>query len=175
MRRLPHAIAVVLMLMIFSLAVIAIPVVLGILLIGDLGSGFWTVLVTAIAALTAFVFLVWIGIALALAFQVIAMEPRGPVSALRRSFDLVKTTWWPTFGFLIVSAIIATAGAQVLSFALLPLAIASVFAAEVIVVYYSAIVLIQGVVAPAIAAAQAIWYVELRASQESLTAAELVW
>jgi hypothetical protein len=52
---------------------------------------------------------VWVGVGLCLATAVCVMEGSGASRSLRRSWLLVRGTWWRTFGSLVLTAVIAGA------------------------------------------------------------------
>lgn len=68
------------------------------------------VVLAALAILAGFVLLVIPGIYLAvrlyLAAQAAVVDGRGPMDALRRSGELVRGEWWPTFGCLLLAGLV---------------------------------------------------------------------
>lgn len=138
------------------------------------GVGFITVFLTATAALTILVVLVWLGVSVSLAAQAIAMEGTGAVRALARSFNLVQSRWWVTLGFLLIVTIIASAASQLVSLPLTPLFLIGVNTPEVLAVVLGISTLLQGPLLAATGAAYAIWYADLRSRNETLTAEQLL-
>lgn len=138
------------------------------------GVGFLTVFVTATAALTGLVVMTWLGLSFSLGVEAIAMEDVGPVTALGRSFYLVQGRWWATLGYLLVTALIASAVSQVLSIVLTPLFLVGMAVPALLAVGFGASALIQGPLLAAIGAAYAIWYVDLRARDQTLFTEQLI-
>ncbi|HEU4318583.1 MAG TPA: hypothetical protein VFS66_00730 [Acidimicrobiia bacterium] len=153
---------------------IALAVAVGWILIELMGTEFLAIFVTSVAALTTLVILVWLALALSLYPQVMTMEEAGPTEALRRSFVLVRQRWWVTFGFVLVASVIASAVSQVVGFVFAPLSILAMFNPQALAVVYVLVGLIQGPVAAAIAAANAVWYLDLRSRNEPLASDQIV-
>lgn len=86
----------------------------------------------------------------------------------------MRTRWWITFGFLAVVSLISTAVAQLLSGALFPLFLLGSSSPWVFALAYGFITLLQGPVAAAMGAGYAIWYLDLRARQETVLISDLV-
>lgn len=152
----------------------ALAVAVGWVLIELLGTEFLAIFVTTVAALTTFVIFVWLALAISLYPQVMAMEDVGPTSALQRSFALVRQRWWVTFGFVLVASVIASAVSQVAGIVFAPLSFIAVFNPQAIAVVYVLVGLLQGPVSAAIAAANAVWYLDLRSRDEPLTTDQIV-
>ncbi|MFP4554262.1 MAG: hypothetical protein ACLFRT_10440 [Actinomycetota bacterium] len=138
------------------------------------GATFFTVFVTATAGLTALVILVWLGVSVTFGSQVIAIEDTGPASALARSFSLVQRRWWVTLGYVLVTALIVSAASQIISIGLVPLLLIGTAVPAVLGIAFGASAVLQGPLLAVIAAAYAIWYVDLRARKEPLLADQLV-
>ena len=167
-------VASVMVVLVATVVLIGIVALAGWALFSAGGANFLTVFLTTVAALTALVVMVWLGVSVSLASQVIAIEDAGPVIALGRSFSLVQGRWWITLGFLAVAGIIASAASQVASLALTPLFFASAFVPEALAVAFGVSVIVQGILLAATAAAYAVWYIDLRARLEPVVSEQLV-
>lgn len=87
--------------------------------------------------LPAMVFGLWIYISLALTVPIIMIEGSGPLRSLSRSARLVRGRWWPTFGTLLVAAIVLGIVAAALGG--IPSLIGGLLPAEVIGVVFGTI------------------------------------
>jgi hypothetical protein len=97
------------LLMLFGLS-IGMMSVLGVIMFGVLGSGntsgAGSVLLIFGSVLVFYIGIFWLGGVLSLYFPILWTEDTDVLTALRRSFYLIKGKWWSTFGlFLIVSFI----------------------------------------------------------------------
>jgi hypothetical protein len=76
---------------------------------GRLGALLWLAIIFTIAIVIAFVLIIvpgiWLSVAWAVAVPALMVEGIGAVTALRRSFRLVRHRWWATFGSLFVATI----------------------------------------------------------------------
>ena len=63
-------------------------------------------ILTVIGSLAWFVFAIWFGVAQILAVPTLVLEDYRGLRAIRRSFALVKGTWWSVFGTLILMELI---------------------------------------------------------------------
>jgi len=149
-------------------------VLVGWALISAMGADFFPVFMTAVVALTALVVMIWLGVSISLYPQALAMEDVTATESLASSFLLVRGRWWPTLGFEMVTGLIVSAVAQVLSFVLVPIVFLGLVAPAFLAVGYGLATMLQGPVAAGIGLAYAIWYVDLRARKVSLTSDELV-
>ncbi len=156
------------------LAAMGMTVVIIIWIISSWGANLVTVFLAAALFLTALVVSVWAGIKLSLFIPPIAFEDQAALASLRRSFNLTTGSWWPTFGFLSVSALIATVAAQILGIVVAPLFVGGLFEPALLAVAYGATTILQGPTAAAIGAAYAIWYLELRAREHPFNSDELL-
>lgn len=154
--------------------VVALVIALGWVVISTGGASFLTVFVTTTAALTAIVVIVWLGVSFSIATQAIAVEDATPVAALRRSFNLIRGRWWITLGFLLVVSLIASAASQVISIVLVPVFAVGAVVPDMIAAAFGASTILQGPLLAALGAAYGIWYVDLRARDETLLAEQLV-
>lgn len=59
-----------------------------------------------LALLVAFVAFVYLGVAWSVSIPALLVEDARNVSALRRSFQLIRKRWWPAFGILVVGVLI---------------------------------------------------------------------
>jgi len=64
------------------------------------------VIVGVVGGLTTVVLTIWIAIRLSLALPAIVLEGIGPVDALRRSWQLVRGSWWRIFGITLLAGIV---------------------------------------------------------------------
>jgi hypothetical protein len=172
-RLLPAIAATVLIVSLMALGVAGV-VAVGWLMADWLGAEFLTVFVTSVAGLTTLVVLVWLGLAIAFFPQVLVIEQVGAVASLRRSFHLVRGRWWPTLGFILVSSLIASIAGQIVGVVFVPLSVIAVFVPWLLGVIFALAVLAQGPGAAAVAAAYAVWYIDLRAREGAVLAEELV-
>lgn len=105
---------------------------------------------------------VWLGISLSMTTPVIAIEEKGPIPAIRRSYELVKGHWWETLGFLLLVGLIGGTATQFIQIFAVPVFL--VGAPSVAFGITIAIALaMQGLIIAAIAVAITIWYLNLRA------------
>lgn len=172
--RTPRALAAAVIVLIGATVLTAIPVAIGWALIAGTGTEFVTVFIVSAVSLTALVLLIWLGVALSMFVQVVAMEPTSPWHALTRSFALVSGRWWQTLGFLLVTSIIISAASQILSLLLTPIYVGASVFPMLFALALAATAVIQGPVLAATSAAYAIWYVDLRARRETLEAEALL-
>ena len=160
--------------------VAAIIVFLAILVLFGLGLAIWLVpfvLVgtpTAASVLVALVLLVavaapavFLSVSFSMVTSVVAIEDRGPFGALRRSFGLVKTRWWPTLGYLLLVGLLGSVAAQLIQVIAIPLTVIGDSTSGFTIASVFGIVF-QGVLVSGIAAMYTIWYVDLRARKEDL-------
>ena len=171
--RLPAALVVAFVVLAGAVFVVAVPIVAGWAMFAGLEINFLTVFLTTTLALTALVVLVWLGVSVSLAIQVVAIEGASPLAALSRSFTLVRDRWWATIGFLLVIGIITSAVSQVASLPLIPIFAVGALIPEALVLGLSASVVLQGPLLAAIAAGYALWYIDLRARREDLASEDL--
>ncbi|WP_206344301.1 hypothetical protein, partial [Streptomyces mesophilus] len=69
---------------------------------------------TVLLLLVALPFLVWFWIRCSLAPAVVVLEGAGPLTALRRSFRLVRGSWWRMFGIQLLMSVLGTVAATAL-------------------------------------------------------------
>ncbi len=138
------------------------------------GSLVWLSVLYLLLLIPAFLALIipaiWLGIAWALSYPVLMLEGTRGRKALGRSFRLVKGRWWPTFGVVVLSFMIA----GVLQFFVLGImSVALLFGVEEsllgTVVVNAVGTTVAGVIAtPFQAAATALVYFDLRVRKEGL-------
>lgn len=166
MRGLRRALAAALIVLVGGAVVIGLAVWLAWVILVVLGVGFLPVFLVAVLALTIIVVVIWCLVSVAFGPQAIAAEDLGALGSLRRSFALVQQRWWVTLGFLVVTSIIASAAGQLLGVLTIPFFVIGLAVPTVIAVAYGMAAVIQGPVIAAIAAAYAIWYLDLRSRLE---------
>jgi hypothetical protein len=151
-----------------------IVVIVGLVTFSAAEANFLTVFLVTALALTAMVVMVWIGLSVSLYAQVLACEDAGSLGSLRRSFRLVQGRWWVTAGFLVVVGLIVSAVSQVLGIVLLPAFLAGLAEPLFLALAYGISLVLYGPLTAALAAAYAVWYIDLRARKEPLTTEQLV-
>jgi hypothetical protein len=137
-------------------------------------TGFLAVFLVTAIALSLLVVSVWVGLSVSLYPQVIACERSGPIQTLIRSFDLVRTRWWTTAGFLIVVGLIVSVASQVLGVVLVPVFVYGLVEPILLGLAYGLSLVLYGPLTGALGAAYAVWYVDLRARRETLTGEALI-
>jgi hypothetical protein len=111
---------------------------------------------------------IWVGVAVSMTTSAVAIEEVGPVTAIRRSMQLVRGRWWPTAGFLALVGLLGGIAIQLIQLVALPLA--GVSGGSTGLTIASALgVLAQGLLVAAIAAMYTYWYIDLRARREGLS------
>jgi len=153
---------------------VAVAVGLGWVLISAFEVNFLTVFVTTTMALTTLVVLIWITVSMAFATDVIAMEDAGPITALTRSFTLVQRRWWVTVGYTLLVGLIGSTVSQVVSTPLVPVFLVGFAYPELIALGLALSALLQGPLLAALAAAYAVWYVDLRVRREPVVSQQLI-
>lgn len=168
------AIGAALLVLAVSLSAMGLVTAISWALIANLGTTFVSVFLAAVVVLASVVILIWLSVSISLYSQSIALSRTGAVSSITESFHLVRGRWWVTVGFLLVTSLIASLALQLLNIGLLPLYVAGAAVPETLAVLAALTTLIQGPVVAAIAAAYAIWYVDLKARRETLDAQDLI-
>lgn len=115
---------------------------------------------------------IWLAVSLSMVSAVIAVEGTGPIGALRRSYHLVRGRWWPTLGYLALVGLLGSVAAQLVQVVALPL-LAMGGAGIGAGLGFVALVIVQGLVVAAIAVMTTLWYVDLRARNETLLRSSL--
>lgn len=108
---------------------------------------------------------IWVSISLSMFSSVIVIEGRGPFGALRRSMQLVRTRWWPTFGFLLVVGLLGSVAVQLIQLVAIPLSFVTNLGSGVTIASVLGIGA-QGLIVAALGAMYTVWYIDLRARKE---------
>jgi len=162
----------------FLTCLIAIVIVAG---LGTLGYLVWSIPFGfgSAAGFVNFLFLVacvapaiWFSIAFSMLLPIVALERRGPIKAITRSFDIVRRRWWPTLGYLVVVGLLGTIAAQLIQLVALPLASLDNLSLGISVASLVGL-FAQGLIVAAIGAMWTGWYIDLRARNKSLTTDDL--
>lgn len=111
---------------------------------------------------------VWFSIAFSMLLPIVALEGRGPINTITRSFDIVRRRWWPTLGYLVVIGLLGTIAAQLIQLVALPLASLGNLSLGISVASLVGL-FAQGLIVAAIGAMWTGWYIDLRARNETLT------
>lgn len=123
-------------------------------------------IIAAIASIAGLFLLVLPGVWLAIMFgmytPVIAIEGRGPVPALRRSFELVKGNFWETVGFLLIVGFVGGAAGQLFQLVAIPMLVTGETSFAFGLAFAIGVVG-QGLIMAAIAVGSTTWYLNLRA------------
>lgn len=111
---------------------------------------------------------IWLSVSFSMVTSTVAIEEKGPVAALRRSFHLVRPRWWPTLGYLLLVGLIGSIAAQLIQLLAIPLTVVGDATSGFTLASLFGVVF-QGALIAGIAAMYTIWYVDLRARSEDLT------
>lgn len=115
---------------------------------------------------------IWVGVSFSMSTATLALENKGPLSAIRRSMRLVRGRWWPTAGFLLIVGLLGGIAVQLIQLVALPLA--SVGGSSAALVVASALgVVTQGLLVAGISVIYTHWYLDLRARRENLSTSDL--
>lgn len=152
----------------------AVVIALGWGVISAMGADFVSVFITTVAALTAIVLMVWLGVGISFFPQSLAMERSGAIESLSSSFRLVRSRWWPTFGYVLLSGVIVSAVSQVASIVFVPVAFLGVVSPVFLAVGYGLATILQGPFVAALGLAYSVWYLDLRAREAPTSSEELV-
>lgn len=147
--------------------VVTIATLAGWALVTGMGADFFSIFLTMVVALTAFVVVVWLTLSFSLYLIALAMDDVGAKGALASSFRLVRGRWWPTLGFLLLTGLTVSVASQVISIVLVPVFFLAFVAPAFLAVGYGLVTMLQGPVTAATALAYAVWYVDLRARQDT--------
>ncbi|CAN5874561.1 hypothetical protein BH23ACT4_BH23ACT4_11940 [soil metagenome] len=104
----------------------------------------------------------WLAIMFNMYTPVIAIEGKGPVPAMRRSFELVKGHFWETVGFLLIVGLVGGAAGQLFQLVAIPLFVTGE-ASFAFGLAFAIGVIGQGLIMAAIAVGTTTWYLNLRA------------
>lgn len=131
----------------------------------------WIIALAIIAVGTSVGFLlliipgIWFAIGSSMTAPVIAVEGLGPIAAIKRSFDLVKGSWWPTFGFLLLIGLIGGTASQLIQVVAVPLfLVGSPSIAFGVTIAIG--VAVQGLIIASIGVGMAVWYLSMRAKTD---------
>ncbi|MEA1904111.1 MAG: hypothetical protein U9N56_11380 [Actinomycetota bacterium] len=114
----------------------------------------------------------WMAVGLSMLTPVVALERRGLVAGLVRSFELVKPRWGSTLGYLAVVGLLGTVSAQLIQLIALPLASLDNLSLGISVASIIGL-FAQGLIVGGIGSMWTVWYVDLRARIEPLVTADL--
>lgn len=115
---------------------------------------------------------IWLSVSFSMITSIVAIERKGPVAALRRSFQLVRPRWWPTLGYLLLVGLIGSVAAQLIQVLAIPLTVVGDATSGFTLASLFGVVF-QGILIAGIAAMYTLWYVDLRARTEDLGAQDL--
>lgn len=115
---------------------------------------------------------IWLAVSFSMVTSVVAIEQKAPVSALARSFGLVKARWWPTLGYLLLVGLFGSVAAQLIQLVAVPLTVVGDAASGVTLASLVGVVF-QGLLIAGIAAMYTHWYLDLRARAEDLATDDL--
>lgn len=115
---------------------------------------------------------IWLSVSFSMVTSVVAIEERGPVRSLRRSFTLVRSRWWPTLGYLALVGLIGSVAAQLIQILAIPM-IAIADSATGFTISSVLGVVFQGMLVAGIGAMYTNWYIDLRSRTEDLASDDL--
>jgi len=103
--RVPEVIVVSLLVPLILLGVwVPVALIVGVLAVAKITV--LAVLIGVVGFIGAFLATVWISVRLSLAVPAIVLEGAGPVTALKRSWQLVQGSWWRIFGITLLAGIV---------------------------------------------------------------------
>jgi hypothetical protein len=109
---------------------------------------------------------VWLAVSVAMVPHVVALEDRGVFGSLRRSVQLVRGRWWPTFGYLLLVGLVGSVAGWLLQSVAIPLVAVGDISTGLALVFVAGLIF-QGLVVAAIAVMNTMWYFELRTRNET--------
>lgn len=115
---------------------------------------------------------IWLSVSFSMVTSIVAIEDRGPISSLRRSFNLVRARWWPTLGYILLVGLLGSIAAQLIQVLAVPLTVVGDATSGFTLASLFGVVF-QGILIAAIAAMYTVWYVDLRARSEDLNTDDL--
>lgn len=127
-----------------------------------------SVLVALVLLLAVVAPAVWLSVSFSMVTSIVAVEDRGPIGSLRRSYRLVRPRWWPTLGYILLVGLIGSIAAQLIQVLAIPLTVVGDAASGFTVASMFGVVF-QGALIAAIAAMYTLWYIDLRARSEDLS------
>lgn len=151
---------------------VAVLLVGGIIALLAVTIGEWAILPGLLLGLLGLAGIVYAYVRLALASPALVMEGRSPFAALRRSWALVRGSWWRVLGILILSAIITNLLATIVSVPITMVASAATALSEStvpVVLAAGVSTLVSGIITlPFAAAVTGLLYTDLRIRREAL-------
>lgn len=114
----------------------------------------------------------WVIGSISMVAPVVAIERVTSLDGIRRSFNLIRGRWWPTVGYVLLVGLISGFAIQIVQLAAVPLLVVGSPGIALGGVYVFG-VLIQGLVAAAVAGMVTVWYIDLRARHEVVMTANL--
>jgi hypothetical protein len=131
-------------------------------------AGTGDIAVFVLGSLVGLVLFIFVYIRLTSANAAVVIEKAGPVGALRRSFTLVKGRWWPVFGALTITNLIAAIPAGLISTLITSLLTSIGGNNESFVFLWQAagLTVAQALIAPLTAAVSVLVYFDLRIRKE---------
>lgn len=115
---------------------------------------------------------IWLSVSFSMVTSIVAIEGKGPIRSLRRSFSLIRARWWPTLGYILLVGLLGSIAAQLIQVLAVPLTVVgdATFGFTLASLFG---VVFQGILTAAIAAMYTVWYVDLRARSEDLNTDDL--
>ena len=114
----------------------------------------------------------WIAIMFNMYTPVIAVEGKGPVAALKRSYELVKGNFWETVGFLLIVGLVGGAAGQLFQLVAIPMFMTRESSIAFGLAFAIGVVG-QGLILAAIAVGTSTWYLNLRARTDGAYLVEM--
>ncbi|MHA7209475.1 proline-rich domain-containing protein [Arthrobacter sp. MDT1-65] len=99
----------------FAAGLVGLVLVVGISALAVLGLEEYSALVIVPLVLGAVALLVWVSIKIVVAPAALMLEGTGPWTSVKRSWALTRGTWWRTFGIVLLTSIIVSIIASVIS------------------------------------------------------------
>lgn len=99
----------------FAAGLVGLALLVGISALAILGLEEYSALVVVPLVIAALVVMVWVGIKLVVAPAALMLEGTGPWTSIRRSWLLTRGNWWRTFGIVLLTAVIVSIIASVIS------------------------------------------------------------
>ncbi len=153
-------------------AVAAVAAIVGIVVLLVVTLDEWAVLPAILVVVVGLGLVVHVYVRLAVASPALVMEARSPLAALRRSWALVRGSWWRVLGILILSAIITNVLATIIS---VPVSLVAGFVSGFAESLWPSVIagglstLLSGVITlPFAAAVTGLLYTDLRIRREAL-------
>lgn len=142
------------------------------LAVGRLGALVWLSILMGLGLTLGFVLCivpgVWLAVAWSLAFVALVAEGLSGTGALRRSFQLVRGRWWPTFGVLLIAFVLNTVVDQIIAIPLVIISFVSEDSLTGLLLGALANIISDVITTPFVAAVFALVYFDLRVRKEGL-------